>query len=241
MPPTDVLAELGPLGCKNQKRQIGLGAKLGPGQVNGLRARLIETSSREFDDGLSQAVTITCGLGPDSRDVTQVPLNTRRYRLEGVLKWGAQGAQAVARFDWNQGVTVRPVGGAFFLDCEMLPAFTLAAVDAAAVAEVTAHAGYSSNSCRAATLTRRGVDAAGAGVSFDVPPFAVRVQLLFAGAGTSATWRLVDNTVIAGPVTGVGLEAFQSGWAGVPDGAANLLAIPAAAGSAVVAIWELSL
>lgn len=239
MPPTDVLAELGPLGCANQKRQIGLGAKLGPGQVNGLRARLIETSSREFNDGLSQAVTITCGVGPDSRDVTQVPLNTRRYRLEGVLKWGAQGAQTVARFDWLQGVTVRPVGGAFFLDCEMLPALTLGAVDASAFAEVTAHAGYSSNSCRAATLTRRGVDAGGAGVSFDVPPFAVRVQLLFTGGGASISWRLIDNSVLAGPITALG--SFENGWAGVPNGAANLLAVPTVAGSAIVAIWELSL
>lgn len=227
----------GPLGNRNLRRQFGLGAVIGPSSERGVRVRLIDTSSERIDDALSQAVTITCGQA-DASDQGDDPA-TRRYRLEGVLRWGAQGAQETVRFDWNQGTVIRPVAGGMILDCEMLPAFPDAAVGANALASVTAHAGYGAigDECTA-LLTRYGVyDGVGLGVVFPIPPFASRVTWypwslgLPAGQWIDAAGNLVVSTN----------QALRTGYGeGLVPNAYALRLIPAPSPEVLV-VWQLSI
>jgi len=229
------LIERGPLGNRNRRRQFGHGALLDPSPTRGqLKARLIDTSSEKQDDALAQAVTITCGQS-DASD-PNLPIATRMYRLEGILKWGSDGAQHEARFDWAEGTIVRPVGGAFVVDCELLPAWGETAVGINARVHVAAHAGYESASLKPALLTRYGVDVGGAGVVFPVPAFANGVTL-YPSLGTM-TW--VDAT--GALVVPVLANALRNGYGqGTVPNVYGIRNVPLVAGTPMLCVWQLTL
>jgi len=229
----DGLIEHGPLGNENRRRQIGLGALLSLSGDRGTRVRLIDTSSEKQDDALAQAVTITCGQS-DASD-PNLPIATRMYRLEGILKWGSQGVQQEARFDWANGTVVRPVGGSFQVDCEMLPAFGQTVIGASARAQAIAHAGYGS-ALKPALLTAYQVDQGGAGVTFPVPKFASRVFWYPNTTGANSNWVNASGVVVAN-INAAIIAGYGEGL--VPN-VYGLRLVPTVAGTAFFCVWQLT-
>ena len=180
------LEQFGPLGADNRRRQLGRSVRLVPGRKE--RETLVYTGASRAEKGgpalgesLAQSAIVTCSKSLDpSRAQQEANPTDLRARIEGVFKWGNDGHQAEARFDWLEGTTLRGSGAFFQVDAELVD--ELDGEPPTSSVKVGAFVGYG-QPLRAAQLTRRIVtDDETPVAAFDVPLFARQFTAWWSGA-----------------------------------------------------------
>lgn len=230
------LERFGPLGADNRRRQLGRSVVLELGEAD--RAKLLfasatraESNGVSIGEALSQQMCITV-----SKRMLGTPEANSKARVQGVLKWGGDGHQTEARFEWLEGVCVRPVGSSISLSAELVPELDGAAPTVAV--EVGAFVGYGAPA-RPAVLCDYAVTTDEApSATFEVPPFA-RAFSLWANANVGIEW--LDGTTVL--YAGLGAAAQPLATRGqslsVPP-ATHLRLTPSALG-ALILTWELAI
>lgn len=152
------LMTYGPLGLKNAKQKLGSSAELGLRLPEGRRATLVYASAnnkghkRAVGDSLASALAITCSYRLDNDAAKASP-----PRVLGLIKWGNDGHQAQAYFDWLNGTVVQVTASSVEVSCELVDSPTpdnlTRPIDPAARVNVGAFVGYRSSSRKSPTLT----------------------------------------------------------------------------------------
>lgn len=230
------LEQFGPLGADNKRRQLGRSFTLELGvredatlvYAGAVRA---EHGGPSLGESLSQQMVITC---------TKALLGTleanSKARVQGVLKWGGDGHQSVARFEWLEGTTVRVVGSFVSLVAELVEG--LDGSEPNTPVQVGAFVGYGGPR-RPAVLCDYGTTTEGAPtLTFEIPPFA-QAFTVWANANVGVEW--LDGTTVVYAGLGASAQPLATRGESLPIvPATHLRLTPSAAGNVIVT-WELAI
>lgn len=152
------LINMGPLGLENQRMCLGRSAELGHREKEGLSQTLVYASAvgkgerRAPGDSLASAMAVTCSYRASNDEA-----RARPPRVLGKIKWGTDGHQCTAYFDWMNGTVLQVTSSSIEVSCEIITSPTpddlVGAIDPEAKINVGAFLGYWPSSRKAPTLT----------------------------------------------------------------------------------------
>lgn len=230
----DVFALHGPLGLRNMRRQQGKSRELGP-SLGELREALVFSGSPNksaqdegvLGDALASTLTITCSLRQNAGTAGVV---------RGTVRWGSDGHQTEAAFDWVHGTVVQVVGSFVEVIAELVEYGENTLVN------VGAFVGYFSAQRLPATLTQAVAAPIAPGLAAPVlvPAFASRLHVAAPLVGQAYTATFLD-------AAGAALAAYnQVPFAAgarvpVPNGAQSLQIASGGAAFVAALIYELTI
>lgn len=171
-------------------RRKNRGRRLALAQPESARVTLVETIG---EDSLASQTTIACSV-----DREDAPSSADRPSVLGFVRWGTDGFQHAAEFDFINGLQLC-VAGAYV---ELTAAIDTDAPGNGSLAAdpptfhpvfVGATIGYYPPTTRAPTRTRYAAFAGAGAVTVDVPAFAREVLVLKSVAGTAITVEQLDR------------------------------------------------
>lgn len=224
------LALYGPLGVAKKNRNLGRSQILGREVIPGATYRAAggvlpvtaqpvvtlikagasdppgdQASALSQGDALAAAIAFTCWIKPT---IPGQPIPSVR----GFVKWGTDGTQQEASFDWLNGTVLSIVCSSLEVSAIYLGGAGEQNVN------VGAFCGYFTTACCAAQLTDLVADLTAGPFAFPVPPMARALEVQWAdviGGGIPAVTFFADNpptpaNLISGPMeTGVGNGSAQ--------------------------------